>query len=781
MDQSDEPAIPLREEDLECPICMSILTDPFVTPCGHTFCHGCITKHLQTGKTCPSCSATISKSTVLKKVQRSSTGGKMTAFEGLQHAASQAKSNLSVVQLDALLTQLATYRREAEQSEKEGSMELLLHFLQHSREDKAQKLQALQRELACLDTDIGRVENTVDGGRDALRNPSSNSDMLPSGTNQLHQLDGGEADGKGGGGRGAAQAMQQAALATAQQQQLQQQLHAATAGSPRHGSYVTAGATAGKLHPSTAAAAAAPAANPTGRHDAAVEAAMHRVGNQYTAAAYDALATHPGMATYMATQCIAGNAVGGRAPPGAGPGLIGSSTGFLLPPHNTTPPSSTSASQEDDRKGSSQQETNSNKRRRIAAQFEDLQTAYLRLRADRLKSSTAGGGGGGDANSNDATAPIAPDISTGGNDISNVTVGAVVDEGLQEFSRLLSVLSRCNRLTPIAEIPRPSLRQASSIISSVEFDRDGTLFATAGVSKRISVFEHATVVRAPGTLVHCPIIEMVTRSKLSCLTWNRYVASHLASSDYEGVVTVWDVNTSGMVQEYEAHSKRIWSVDYCTADPTLLASGSDDCTVKVWSTRAQASVAQLDLKANVCAVKWRPGTAHQIAVGSADHTVYLYDLRRPESPLASFAGHRKAVSYVRWSGENEIVSASTDSTLRLWDAAGAIASGVGGEAERIYEGHANEKNFVGLAVEGDFLACGSETNEAFVFFKPLSKAVARLRFGDGPSLFGGNAGGEGGGDDKAFVSAVCWRPGGQELLVADSQGTLRILKLSGSG
>lgn len=713
---------------------------------------------------------------MLKKVQRSSTGGKMTAFEGLQHAAAQAKSSLSGVQLDALLTQLATYRREAEQSEKEGSMELLLQFLQHSREDKAEKLQALQRELACLDTDIGRVENTVDGGRDILRNPSSMPDMLPSRTHQVDELDGREAGDSGGAAAAAAQAMQQAALETAQQQQ---QLYAATADSPRREIHGAPGAATSNFPLKTAPATA------TGQHDAAVEAAMHHVGNQYTTSAYNALATHPGMATYMATQYTAVDDDGGSAPQGPGAGHIGSSIGFLPPPphHDAATPSSTSASQEDFRKESSQQQThtNTNKRRRLAAQFEDLQTAYLRLRADRLKNSTAVGGG--DANSNDATAPIAPEISTGGNGNTNATVGAVVDEGLQEFSRLLSVLSRCNRLTPIAEIPRPSLRQASSIISSVEFDRDGTLFATAGVSKRISVFEHAAVVRAPGTLVHCPIIEMVTRSKLSCLAWNRYVASHLASSDYEGVVTVWDVNTAGMVQEYEAHSKRIWSVDYCAADPTLLASGSDDCTVKLWSTRAQASVAQLDLKANVCAVKWRPGTAHQIAVGSADHTVYLYDLRRADAPLASFAGHRKAVSYVRWSGENEIVSASTDSTLRMWNASAAIATGIGGEAERIYEGHANEKNFVGLAVEGDFLACGSETNEAFVFFKPLSKAIARLRFGDSPSLFGGGATGDvhSAGDEKAFVSAVCWRPGGQELLVADSQGTLRVLKLSGSG
>ena len=43
--------------------------------------------------------------------------------------------------------------------------------------------------------------------------------------------------------------------------------------------------------------------------------------------------------------------------------------------------------------------------------------------------------------------------------------------------------------------------------------------------------------------VHCPIVEMPARCKLSCLSWNKYIKSHIASSDYEGVVTVWDVTT----------------------------------------------------------------------------------------------------------------------------------------------------------------------------------------------------------------------------------------------
>jgi WD40 repeat protein len=35
--------------------------------------------------------------------------------------------------------------------------------------------------------------------------------------------------------------------------------------------------------------------------------------------------------------------------------------------------------------------------------------------------------------------------------------------------------------------------------------------------------------------------------------------------------------------EYEEHEKRAWSVDFSRADPTKLASGSDDGTVKLWS------------------------------------------------------------------------------------------------------------------------------------------------------------------------------------------------------
>jgi len=37
------------------------------------------------------------------------------------------------------------------------------------------------------------------------------------------------------------------------------------------------------------------------------------------------------------------------------------------------------------------------------------------------------------------------------------------------------------------------------------------------------------------------------------------------------------------VTEMREHERRVWSIDFSSADPTMLASGSDDGSVKLWS------------------------------------------------------------------------------------------------------------------------------------------------------------------------------------------------------
>jgi protein suppressor of PHYA-105 1 len=46
---------------------------------------------------------------------------------------------------------------------------------------------------------------------------------------------------------------------------------------------------------------------------------------------------------------------------------------------------------------------------------------------------------------------------------------------------------------------------------------------------------------------------------------------------------LWDASIGQKFTQYSEHQKRAWSVDFSQVDPTKLASGSDDCTVKLWS------------------------------------------------------------------------------------------------------------------------------------------------------------------------------------------------------
>ncbi|EPS63849.1 hypothetical protein M569_10934, partial [Genlisea aurea] len=282
-------------------------------------------------------------------------------------------------------------------------------------------------------------------------------------------------------------------------------------------------------------------------------------------------------------------------------------------------------------------------------------------------------------------------------------------EGLEDFHSVLTTFTRYSRLRVVAELRHGDLFHSANIVSSIEFDRDDELFATAGVSRRIKIFEFSSVVNEPAD-VQCPVAEMSTRSKLSCLSWNRYTKNHIASSDYEGIVTVWDVTTRQSVMEYEEHEKRAWSVDFSRTEPSMLVSGSDDCKVKIWCTKQEACALNIDMKANICSVKYNPGSSLHIAVGSADHHIHYYDLRKTVQPLYIFSGHRKAVSYVKFLSSTELASASTDSTLRLWDVKENAPL-------RVFRGHTNEKNFVGLTVSNEYIACGSETNEVFVYHK----------------------------------------------------------------
>jgi hypothetical protein len=97
-----------------------------------------------------------------------------------------------------------------------------------------------------------------------------------------------------------------------------------------------------------------------------------------------------------------------------------------------------------------------------------------------------------------------------------------------------------SRLKVRAEVKHGDLLSSSNLVCSLGFDRDRELFATAGVNKKIQIFECSVVLNEERD-IHYPVVEMCNRSKLSCICWNSYMKSQIASSDFEGVVQVKEI------------------------------------------------------------------------------------------------------------------------------------------------------------------------------------------------------------------------------------------------
>ncbi|KAJ0082541.1 hypothetical protein Patl1_09835 [Pistacia atlantica] len=120
------------------------------------------------------------------------------------------------------------------------------------------------------------------------------------------------------------------------------------------------------------------------------------------------------------------------------------------------------------------------RKRRVQAQFNDLQEYYLQKRRHWARQSHKQGGRDNSAINKEGYNPA-----------------------LKDFQSVLTNFTQYSRLRVIAEPRQGDLFHAANIVSSIEFDRDNELYATAGVSRRIKIFEFSSVSFGHDSLIWC--------------------------------------------------------------------------------------------------------------------------------------------------------------------------------------------------------------------------------------------------------------------------------------
>ncbi|KAL7003356.1 WD repeat-containing protein rup2 [Sarracenia purpurea var. burkii] len=322
----------------------------------------------------------------------------------------------------------------------------------------------------------------------------------------------------------------------------------------------------------------------------------------------------------------------------------------------------------------------------------------------------------------------------------------------------------------------------ANALGVLEFDSSGWLLATGGIARKIRVYALNSLLAAEhniGTLDHNSACEycICTPARLSSLRWNPGSGGRvMGSGDYDGVIMEYDLERKVPIFERDEHGgRRVWSMDYWHWDPVVGASGSDDGTMQMWDPRCDdnssgggncvARVQPSAARSPVCCVEFNPFGGALVVVGCADSKTYGYDVRKMADPVLVLDGHSRAVTYVRFIDHQTMVTSSTDGCLKLWHTEDRSLI-------RTYKGHLNRRRFVGLSAwrGGGLMACGSESNQVFVYDK---------RWGD-PIWVHGFEPMADPGFDPGFVSSVCWRQvageDGCTLVAGGSDGVLKVFQ-----
>ena len=242
----------------------------------------------------------------------------------------------------------------------------------------------------------------------------------------------------------------------------------------------------------------------------------------------------------------------------------------------------------------------------------------------------------------------------------------------------------------------------SQAVKSVAFSPDGKILATAGDDKTIKLWQVETLQEICTLLGHLQAVKSVAFSPDGQI---------LASGSWDKTIKLWDVNTGTEICTLTGHQLKVNSVAF-SPQGQLLASASYDRTIRLWQIpkRGEGTLIQnrpcYSLLSTLSGHAWAVLTVafspdgQILATGSDDNTIKLWEVNTGQL-ICTLVGHSWSVVAVAFTADGEtLLSASCDKTVKLWRVSTA-------EEIVTLSGHVDSVSAVAVSKVTQLIASGS--------------------------------------------------------------------------
>ncbi|NCT50470.1 MAG: hypothetical protein GPJ04_03315 [Microcystis aeruginosa G13-03] len=245
-----------------------------------------------------------------------------------------------------------------------------------------------------------------------------------------------------------------------------------------------------------------------------------------------------------------------------------------------------------------------------------------------------------------------------------------------------------------------TLKGHRGIVRWAAFSQNGQLLASASDDYTVKIWgiDYTLVTNSDGK-ADCQINgtllttleghhDWVWDVSFSCISDSKLLAS--ASDDNS--IKLWNLDVE-FPQNIQAHQEKVWAVSF-SSDSQFLATASSDRTVKIWNLEEKKLLKTLDEHTDwVWTVNFSPDGKF-LASGGGDKSLKIWKVGESISEISLIEdiniqnhqyAHKDCICCVKFSPNSQLLaSASADNTIKLWDIKGNYINTLKGHTDKVY-------------------------------------------------------------------------------------------------